>query len=98
MEGLSLGRQIIITILALVMLGGVVAWLNPPTDVEKLYFKDATKNLTEREFSGRGVAIGSEDTALSIYVYKRQTLTAEEWTLVFKDAFATNPKRVDSGL
>lgn len=85
-------KLFVILLAALLSIGIASAvWLDPPTDIEKQYFKDNLKNLSEKEFGAFGVAIGDLDVQTSVYVYKRQTLTTEEWNIVFKDAFATDP-------
>jgi len=84
-------KLLAILVLAMFSISFAFAWLGTPTDAEKAYFKDSLKNMSEKEFSGFGVALSGNDLQLSIYVYKRQTLTADEWSNVFKDAFNTNP-------
>ena len=84
-------KTILLTLIALLSLSFAFAWLDPPTEEEKLYFKDNLKNLSEKEFGGFGVAIGATEMQTSVYVYKRQTLTSGEWNTVFQDAFATDP-------
>jgi len=84
-------KAILLTLVALLSISFAFAWLDPPTADEKAYFNSALKNLSEKEFGGFGVAIGSSDVQTSVYVYKRQTLTSDEWSVVFKDAFSTEP-------
>jgi len=84
-------KTLAVLIVAMLSINFAFAWLDPPTDVEKAYFKDNLKSLSEKEFDGFGVALGTSDLQTSVYIYKRQTLTADEWSTVFKDAFATNP-------
>ena len=84
-------RIMAMLVLTLLSISFAFAWLDPPTDADKAYFKENLKSLSEKEFDGFGVALGTSDLQASVYIYKRQTLTADEWSTVFKDAFATNP-------
>jgi len=84
-------KKLVLLVLAFFSISFACAWLDPPSDTDKQYFKDSLKNMSEKEFSGIGAALGNMDVQVSVYIYKHQTLLPEEWNTVFKDAFATNP-------
>ena len=84
-------KTILLTLVALLSISFAFAWLDPPSADEKAYFSSSLKNMSEKEFGGFGVAIGSTDLQVSIYVYKHETLSPDGWSMVFKSAFATNP-------
>lgn len=77
----------LVLVLIAAVLGTAFAWLDPPTASEKAYFKDSLKNMSEKEFAGYGACLGSKDLSASVYIYTRKTLSEEDWTAVFKDAF-----------
>lgn len=84
-------KLIALSLIALVSIGFASAWLDPPTETEKQYFRDGLRNMSVREFGGYGVALSGEDVQASVYVYKRKTLPEGNWSPTFQDAFAQDP-------